>query len=193
MVTVSAKLPKGLRDRLDEIGEELGISNRSVLVRMALESFVERQESDGIPPVESKLDGDERSVRDSKRCAVYREEMQLPGEVRKRMGTGGRTTVGIEHENGSKIAPSADDHIKAAFLKPWQEVVGNLEFASVEGSSLRIVLRTKAGPIQLVLEGTSPEADKTRDFLANCPDGSLIGVLRTDSRSRPVLLRVIEG
>ena len=59
-VTVSAKLPKGLRDRLDEVGEELGISNRSVLVRRALESFVERQESDGIPPVESKIEGDER-------------------------------------------------------------------------------------------------------------------------------------
>ena len=60
IVTVSAKLPKGLRDRLDEIGEEVRISNRSVLVRRALESFVERQESDGIPPVESKLEGDER-------------------------------------------------------------------------------------------------------------------------------------
>ncbi|TET90345.1 MAG: hypothetical protein E3J35_06905 [Methanomassiliicoccales archaeon] len=59
-VTVSAKLPKGLRDRIDEIGEELGIPNRSILVRMALESFVERQESDGIPPVESKIEGDER-------------------------------------------------------------------------------------------------------------------------------------
>ena len=60
MVTVSAKLPKGLRDRLDKVGEELGISNRSVLVRRALESFVERQESDGIPPVESKIEGEER-------------------------------------------------------------------------------------------------------------------------------------
>ncbi len=60
MVTVSAKLPKGLRDRLDEVGEELGVSNRSVLVRGALESFVERQGSDGIPPVESRLEGDER-------------------------------------------------------------------------------------------------------------------------------------
>ena len=60
VVTISAKVPKGLRDRLDEVGEELGISNRSVLVRMALESFVERQEPDGIPPVESKTEGDER-------------------------------------------------------------------------------------------------------------------------------------
>ena len=60
MVTVSAKLPKGLRDRIDEIGEELGIPNRSILVRMALESFVEWHESDGIPPVESKIEGDER-------------------------------------------------------------------------------------------------------------------------------------
>ncbi len=59
-VTVSAKLPEGLRDRLDEIGEELGISNRSVLVRMALGSFVERQESDCIPPVGSKIEGNER-------------------------------------------------------------------------------------------------------------------------------------
>lgn len=56
IVTVSAKLPKGLRDRLDEVGEERGISNRSVLVRKALESFVESHEGVGIPPVESKID-----------------------------------------------------------------------------------------------------------------------------------------
>ncbi len=109
------------------------------------------------------------------------------------MGTGGGTTAGIEHENGSKVASGAGDHFEAAFLKPWQEVVGNLESAVVEGSSLRIVLRTKAGPIRLVLEGISPEAEETRDFLANCPDSSLVGVLRTDMKSRPVLLRVIEG
>ncbi len=109
------------------------------------------------------------------------------------MGTGGRTTAGIEYKNGSKVAPRVDDHFEAAFLRPWQEVVGNLEFTSGEGLSLRIGLRTRNGPIQLVLEGTSPEDDKTRDFLANCPDGSLIGILRTDMKSRPILLRVIEG
>ena len=71
IVTVSAKLPKGLRDRLDEIGEKLGISNRSVLVRMALESFVERQESHGIPHVESKIEGDERKAYGIRRDVRY--------------------------------------------------------------------------------------------------------------------------
>ncbi|MCK4455714.1 MAG: hypothetical protein KAU99_05140 [Thermoplasmata archaeon] len=96
-----------------------------------------------------------------------------------------------EHEN--ERVHGEGDRLETTTLKPWQELVGNLESAFAEGSSLRIVLRTKAGPIRLVLECTSPDADETRDFLANCPDGSLVGVLRTDSRSRPVLLRVIEG
>ena len=109
------------------------------------------------------------------------------------MGTGGGITAGIEHENGSKTASRADEHFEAAFLKPWQEVVGNLESAIAEGLPLRIVLRTKAGPVRLVLEGISPEAHEIRDFLANCPDGSLIGVLRTDSMTKPFLLRRIRG
>jgi len=112
--------------------------------------------------------------------------------VRKRIGTGGRTTAGIEYKNGPKVASRVDEHFETAFLRPWQEVVGNLEFALVEGSSLQIGLRTKAGPIRLALESTSPEADETRNFLANCPDGSMIGLLRTDSRSKPIILRMIE-
>ncbi|MFQ5885350.1 MAG: hypothetical protein ACE5IO_09655, partial [Thermoplasmata archaeon] len=121
------------------------------------------------------------------------EETRLLAEVRKRIGTGGRITASIEYKNGPKVAPRVDEQFETAFLRPWQEVVGNLEFASAEGLSLRIGLRTRNGPIQLVLEGTSPEDDKTRDFLANCPDGSLIGILRTDTKSRPILLRMIEG
>ncbi len=96
-------------------------------------------------------------------------------------------------ETEQENVPGEEDRFETATLKLWQEVMGSLESAIAEGSSLRIVLRTRNGPIHLVLEGTSPEVDETRDFLANCPDGSLIGILRTDSRSRPVLLRMIEG
>lgn len=113
--------------------------------------------------------------------------------MRKRIGTGGRTTSDIEHRNGSKVASGDDEHFETAFLKPWQEVVGNLEFAFAEGSSLQIGLMTKAGSIRLILESTSPDADDIRGFLSNCPDGSLIGILRTDTKSRPILLRMIEG
>lgn len=56
LVTISAKVPRGLRDKLDGIGDDLRLSNRSVLIRKALESFVESHESVGIPPVESKID-----------------------------------------------------------------------------------------------------------------------------------------
>lgn len=59
-VTVSAKVSEQLRDRIDETGKWMGVSSRSILVRQALESFVERHESDGIPPVESKIEGNER-------------------------------------------------------------------------------------------------------------------------------------
>ena len=56
-VVVSAKVPKALRDRLDEIVEELEFSNRSILVRRALISFVERHVSVGIPHAESDIEG----------------------------------------------------------------------------------------------------------------------------------------
>lgn len=52
-VTVSAKVSKQLRDKIDEIGKKIGISNRSVLVRKALESFVEGRVFSGIPTIES--------------------------------------------------------------------------------------------------------------------------------------------
>ena len=57
-VTVSAKVSKGLRDRLDKIGKEMGVSNRSVLLREALESFAEKHRPSGIPTAESGI-GDE--------------------------------------------------------------------------------------------------------------------------------------
>lgn len=107
------------------------------------------------------------------------------------MATGGRTTAGIEHRNGSKVASREDERFETAYLAPWQEAVGNFESAVVEGLSMRIGLRTKAGPIQLILECTSPEGDETRDFLADCPKGSLVGILRTDLDSTPILLRRI--
>ena len=57
-VTMSAKVSKDLRDRLDKIGKEMGVSNRSVLLREALESFVEKHRPSGIPTAESEI-GDE--------------------------------------------------------------------------------------------------------------------------------------
>ncbi len=59
VVTISSKISEQLRDRIDEIGKGMGISNRSVLVRKALEAFVEGHTSGGIPPLESKTEEDE--------------------------------------------------------------------------------------------------------------------------------------
>ncbi|MCK4366813.1 MAG: hypothetical protein KAW84_02560 [Thermoplasmata archaeon] len=72
LVTISAKVPRGLRDKLDGIGDDLRLSNRSVLIRKALESFVESRESVGIPPVESKIDAR------AKRILADREMLGIP-------------------------------------------------------------------------------------------------------------------
>ncbi|MCK5291738.1 MAG: ribbon-helix-helix protein, CopG family [Thermoplasmata archaeon] len=83
-VTVSAKLPEGLRDGLDEIGEELGISNRSLLVRRALELYVERHATVGIPHEESDV-GEERSgVSAERKAFVYLKRRQSPAKIRRK-------------------------------------------------------------------------------------------------------------
>ncbi len=83
-VVVSAKVSKGLRDRLDEIGKELGISNRSILVRRALELYVERHASVGIAHEESDV-GEERSgVSAERKAFVYLKRRQSPAKIRRK-------------------------------------------------------------------------------------------------------------
>lgn len=58
-VTVSAKLPRDLRDRIDDVGKKPGISNHSI-VGKPLESFVEEHGLGGIPTVDSEVGGGRR-------------------------------------------------------------------------------------------------------------------------------------
>lgn len=51
VVTISAKVKKGFQNRLDQIGRELGVSNRSHVIRSSLEYFVDSYESGRIPAI----------------------------------------------------------------------------------------------------------------------------------------------
>jgi len=61
-VTVSAKLPRDLRDGIDDIGKELAISSRSIPVRKAPESSVEEHGLSGIPTVDSEVGGGRKEI-----------------------------------------------------------------------------------------------------------------------------------
>ena len=80
MVTVSAKVPRALRERIDRIGKDLGISNRSVFIRKALESFVEGHGFSGIPPADSEIEGKGGKISQSKRSSVYRNTSPIPAK-----------------------------------------------------------------------------------------------------------------
>ncbi len=82
-VVVSAKVSKALRDRIDEIREELEISNRSVLIRRALISFVERHVSVGIPHVESDIEEERKDVSVEGRHLIHRKKRRFPAKIRR--------------------------------------------------------------------------------------------------------------
>ncbi|MCK5291395.1 MAG: ribbon-helix-helix protein, CopG family [Thermoplasmata archaeon] len=84
IVTVSAKVPKQLRDRIDEIREELEISNRSVLVRRALISFVKRHVSVGIPHVEFDIEEEGKEVSVGGRHLIHRRKRRFPAKIRRK-------------------------------------------------------------------------------------------------------------
>lgn len=73
-VTISAKIPEGLRDKIDNIGREWGITNRSVLLRKALEAFAEKHGLSGIPTTESKIgEGDREGIGLKETCGIPQE------------------------------------------------------------------------------------------------------------------------
>lgn len=97
----------------------------------------------------------------------------------------------IEYKDGYDDTPRVKEHHETMLLKPWQEVVGNLELTSLEDDSFIVQLGTKAVPIRLAFGKGSPEGKQIRDLLANCSPGCRIGLLRTDLGSTPILLRRI--
>ncbi|MFQ6106731.1 MAG: hypothetical protein ACE5QF_09380 [Thermoplasmata archaeon] len=79
-------------------------------------------------------------------------------------------------------------------LKPWQEIVGNLEHVSYDDENLlEVRMTTKDGLVGLVFHRDSPEAKQIHDALLDLPRGSRIGLLRTDSMSNPILIRTVPG
>lgn len=97
----------------------------------------------------------------------------------------------IEYKDGYGDTPRVKEHHETMLLKPWQEVVGNLELTSLEENSFIVQLGTRAVPIRLAFGRSSPEGNQIREFLAKCSPGCRIGFLRTDLDSTPILLRRI--
>ena len=87
---------------------------------------------------------------------------------------------------------TVEKHFEMTLLKPWQEIVGNLKQMSVKGESLEVQIATKTELVRLSFERSSSEGERIHGILINCPAGSLVGFLRTDSKSNPILIRRIQ-
>jgi len=94
-------------------------------------------------------------------------------------------------ETEQENVPGEEGRFETATLKLWQEVVGNLELASLEEDSFIVQLGTRAVPIRLAFGKGSPEGKQIRELLADCSPHRRIGLLRTDLDSAPILLRRI--
>ncbi|MCJ2556995.1 MAG: hypothetical protein LN415_07830 [Candidatus Thermoplasmatota archaeon] len=99
----------------------------------------------------------------------------------------------VEGENGHGDAFTENAPSEWTSLKLWQEVVGSLEHASYDENLLEVRMTTKNGLLRLVFHRDSPEAKRIHDVLLDLPRGSRIGLLRTDSKSSPILIRIVPG
>ena len=84
-----------------------------------------------------------------------------------------------------------EGRIETAILRRWQEIVGNLRQVSVKGESLEVQIATKTELVRLSFERNSSEGERIHGILLNCPTGSTVGFLKTDSMSNPILVRRI--
>ena len=80
---------------------------------------------------------------------------------------------------------------ETAILRPWQELTGRLEQVSFSGSHLEVQIATKNGLVRLSFERDSSECQRIHDSLLSYPIGSLVGFLKTDSKSNTILIRTI--
>ena len=99
--------------------------------------------------------------------------------------------IWTEHENRHNHVSREEGRFETATLKPWQEVVGRVKRLSFKGSHLEVEIATRDEQLRLSFETDSPEGDRIRRNLLSCPVGSLVGLLRTDSESDPILIRTI--
>ena len=84
-----------------------------------------------------------------------------------------------------------EGRIETAILRRWQEIVGNLRQVSAKGESLEVQIATKTELVRLSFERSSSEGERIHNLLLNCPTGSTVGFLKTDSKSNPILIRRI--
>ena len=99
--------------------------------------------------------------------------------------------VGGENGHGDAFTEHAPS--ERTSLKCWQEIIGNLEHASYDEHLFEVRMTTKNGLVRLVFRRNSPEAKRIHDVLLDLPRGSRIGILRTDSKSSPILIRTVPG
>lgn len=87
-VGISVKVPESLRDRMDEVGEGLGSSGRSILAGRAVVLCVERHASICIPRAASAIEEESREVSAGRRRLANRKKRRFP--VKRRRTARGR-------------------------------------------------------------------------------------------------------
>ena len=98
-------------------------------------------------------------------------------------------TSGIECK-GRQMGKHGKD-CERIFLRPWEELVGILEKVSVEEHFLVLYLRTGNSRIRLDFAAHSSEAEQIQYVFADCSVGTKVGLVMTDSKAKPFLLRRI--
>lgn len=91
---------------------------------------------------------------------------------------------------GQQVEPSMEEALsERTFLKPWQEIVGVLEAAFLEEPTFTVQLRTGGSAVRLAFEADSPETEQIQDALAHYSIGAKVGIIMTDSKTKPLLIR----
>lgn len=97
----------------------------------------------------------------------------------------------IECRDRQRDKHRKEEHYEKVQVRPWQELVGILEEVSVEEPLLVLDLKAGINRIRLEFAALSPEAKQIRHFFRNTSVGSRVGIIMTDSKTKPILLREI--
>ncbi|MEE9115974.1 MAG: hypothetical protein V3U09_03660 [Thermoplasmata archaeon] len=99
--------------------------------------------------------------------------------------------TGFESGNGHRNLSVEGEVDLGMTLQPWQEVVGVLEGAFIEGSFFIMKLRIGGRPFSLSFDPDSPESERIRTALKDISIGAKVGMIMTDSMTEPFLFRKI--
>jgi hypothetical protein len=81
------------------------------------------------------------------------------------------------------------EQFEMILLRPWQEIVGVLEVAFLEEPFFTVQLGTGGRSVRLAFEADSSETDQILDVLADYPIGVKVGIIMTDSNTKPFSIR----